>query len=258
MKLTKPLLLFFIVLGFVFPKLFNQTSDVEFRLDINRDFGYGNGSDVRGNFSLKIYGDQQKIQSVIYYLDQKEMSKVTTAPFQLKFVTGNYPVGWHELTALVETIDGRKITTPSVKLNFVSAETESKFMSRIFIIVFVLLLVFGGIGVAAQVLSMKGAGTRAPGYQRNYSFLGGSICPRCNRPFPLHIWGINMLVGKIDRCDNCGKWALYRRYPIQVLQAAEEAEHTAQQTAEALQPQTPAGEEEKLRKMLDESKYSNQ
>jgi hypothetical protein len=55
--------------------------DTNYRLVVNRDFGYGNGSDVRGNFSLKIYGNQETIRAVTYLIDGKEMAHLTEPPF---------------------------------------------------------------------------------------------------------------------------------------------------------------------------------
>ncbi|MFN2299353.1 MAG: hypothetical protein ACK2UB_10925, partial [Anaerolineales bacterium] len=90
-----------------------------------------------------------------------------------------------------------------------------------------------------------------PGARRSYTF-GGGICPKCKRPFGLHFWAPNMLVGKFDRCPFCGRWGIVRRASNSDLRAAEEAER------ETSKEEPPAvSSEEKLRKDLEDSKYQN-
>jgi hypothetical protein len=258
MRFSKTILFLLVLFAFQLFGNFNQDEQPEFRLDTNRDFGYGNGSDVRGSFSLTIYGDQAAIRAVTYSIDGSEMGKVEQSPFRWKFKTTDYPDGWHELTAAVETTDGRSVTTPVVSLHFASAADESKTMGRIFLIAFILFLVLGGVGLFTQFFAFKGAATRQPGYQRNYGYLGGTICPRCRRPYPIHITSLSLLIGRLDRCENCGKWALVHRYPIDVLRAAELAEIDAlHNEGSAIPGAAEVDDEARLRKKLDESKYIN-
>lgn len=68
----------------------------------------------------------------------------------------------------------------------------------------------------------------------------------------LNLFSPNLLVGKLVRCPNCGKWFIGRRASIDDLRIAEEAAwaqaHGAPQFSEMK-------EEEKIRKGLDDSKY---
>lgn len=230
----------------------------EFRLDVNRDFGYGNGGDVRGNFSMTVHGDQSTIQAVTYYIDGQEMGRFTEPPFKIQFQTSTYTSGVHELTAMVETVDGRTVTTPAVRLNFISAEQQSESFKKIFIpiggiMIVVLIVTFG-----LQYLAMRGNDRLPAGAPRSYGMLGGTICPRCDRPFARHIWGINLVAGKLDRCPYCGKWFLAVRRSPDELAAAERAEVAAERSAEL----GPLGsgqvetEEERMKKLLDESRYT--
>ena len=95
------------------------------------------------------------------------------------------------------------------------------------------------------------------GAARNYGYAGGSICPRCHRPTPRHVWGLNVGLGKLDYCENCGKWSVMRRMPIEFLRGAEEAEKVSAAPASS-QPLYEQTEQEKLREMVDKSKYDNQ
>jgi hypothetical protein len=68
----------------------------------------------------------------------------------------------------------------------------------------------------------------------------------------LNLFSPNLLVGKLVRCPNCGKWFIGRRASIDDLRIAEEAAwaqaHGAPQVSEMK-------DEEKIRKGLDDSKY---
>jgi hypothetical protein len=226
----------------------------EYRIDVDREFGYGAGADVRGNFAFGLYGDLTTVRSVTYMMDGEPMATLDSAPFRFRFRTGDYPSGWHQITAVVTTTDGREVTTPVVTLHFLSAEAQGQAMTRVFGLVLglIALLVVGGMG--AQFLSMRGG--RKPGQPRNYGLLGGAICPKCDRPFPIHIWSVNMMAGRLDRCDNCGKWSVVRRAAPEMLQAAETAEQAAARQEENA-PLVEADEQERLRRLLDDSRYTD-
>jgi len=82
--------------------------------------------------------------------------------------------------------------------------------------------------------------------------MGGAICPKCQRPFAIHLYGINLGLGKFDRCPYCGKWSVVRRTSLQNLRAAEEAELARAQEADRIPGMS---EEEKLKKQLEDSKF---
>ncbi len=71
------------------------------------------------------------------------------------------------------------------------------------------------------------------------------------KPFGMHIWGLNALGGKYDRCDHCGKWSIVRRASPSALAAAEAADAPA--------ASVPAGEaaKERERRQLDDTRYSD-
>lgn len=249
----KKFLLSLLVLLIVLPF---QTQSDDFRLSVNKSFGYNNGSQIRGTFKLSIIGPEDQIASVTYLIDGQEMTVVSSAPFDLHINTGDYAVGEHVLSAIVSTTGGESFSTAGRTFRFVSAEEESAGMKNI------MLPTLGLVGalVIAMILSQtvllrnRKPLELAPGAPRRYGFKGGTICPRCNRPFSLHWWGINMGVGVYDRCDFCGKRGVYRSKSRAELAAAEAAEVTN------MQPQASVvekSEEEKLRELLDNSKYTH-
>lgn len=225
-------------------------------LTLSRNFGYGNGSDIRGDMSLKIKNADDQIQSVDFRIDGQSVAAISSQPFEYRFNTNTYASGVHSLDALITLKDGSQVTTPARQYNFLSADQESAAMKKIFIPLAIIILGVTAVGVGGQVLSARKRGGAAyePGAQRNYSIAGGSICRHCGRPTPRHIWGFNIVVGKFDRCENCGKWSVMRAYPLEILRAAE----TAEAAADRPQVSTEKSEEEKLRELLEKSKYDGQ
>lgn len=226
-----------------------------YRVSVNKDFGFANGSQLRGDFSIALVGDAANVVSVTFLIDGQELAVVPQAPFKSKFKTQSYADGLHDLSANVTLKDGSILTSDSARFKFLSAQEESGAMQKI--IIPLLAVVFGitALGMAAQFLAGRGkpAGGPEPGTARNYGFAGGSICPKCNRPTPRHMYGLNIVVGKLDRCENCGKWSIMRAYPLDVLRAAEAAERKAEQ---ASVPASEKSEEEKLRDLLDDSRFT--
>lgn len=225
-----------------------------YRLLIDRNFGFSAGSQIRGDFTLKISGDQDNLVSVTFLLDGEEMTTVSEAPFRYRFNTGGYPEGVHELSARLTLKDGSTITLSPRRFEFASSEAEKQAIIKIVLPLLAVVLLLTVIGGGIQMLTLRGkpAGRYAPGQARDYGVAGGAICPKCQRPTPLHLWSINLAVGRLDRCENCGQFSLMRRQPLEVLRAAEAAELQAER--ETL-PAKAKSEEEKLRELLDQSRF---
>lgn len=234
--------------------------DAEFRLHAQRNFGYSSGSDIRGSFTLSIYGDEKTIQSVRFLMDGSEIATATKAPFIYRFQTAQYADGWHDLSADVKTVDGRLVSTPVLRLHFVTAAEESVTMRRILIPLVGGILLVMAVGILAQFLVLRRHPERlAPGAERVYGLKGGAICPRCGRAYPIHFWSVNLLGSYFDRCDYCGKWAVVRSRSRAELDAAVATERAAaEQSEHALYAngEDAEGEAERQKKLLDDSKYT--
>jgi len=227
----------------------------ELTFTVHRDFGYGNGSQIRGNFSMQVTSPTA-LKSVAFKIDGAVIQEVTAAPFKISFTTSSYPDGWHELTATAVTADGRTIDSSPKRFNFVSAAEQTTGMKTIILPVLGAALGLMVLMAAGQYFIFRGRRreTVPLGAQRNYGISGGTICPRCERPFPLHWWGLNLIGGKLDTCDHCGRWGIYHRRKPAELARAEAAE------LEAAQPETPIHEptpEEKLKQQLEQSRYQD-
>ena len=232
-----------------------QAQTDEYKLNIQKSFGYNNGENIRGTFKISVVGAQEQIQSVSLLLDGQEMAVLDAAPFTYTFDTGTYPAGTHQFSAIVHTRDGRSLTTPARQFRFLTAGEESEDMKGLML---PLLGLVGGLMLAmflSQTLILRNCKPLqvAPGAPRKYGFKGGSVCKRCGRPFSLHWWSSNLIAGVYDRCDFCGKWGFYQRMSPADLAAAEAAElKQAQPAAQVIEK----SDEEKLRELLDNSRYT--
>jgi hypothetical protein len=223
--------------------------DESLNLSLSRDFGYGGFSgDIQGTFSLHASGPSTLIR-VAFFIDGTPIGEATKAPFALQFKTDNYPLGTHSLYAIGYTADGKELQSPKISRIFVSASEGTQ--SILETVIPILVIVFGAMLLAAIVPILMGRKkvSLAPGTPRPYT-LGGAVCPKCKRPFAFHIFGLRLLVTRLDRCPYCGKWSAVRWTSLDKLRAAEQAE------VQSAQGQVPeASAEEKLKKELDDSKY---
>ncbi len=222
-------------------------------ISFSRDFGYSSGGgDIQGLFTVTASGPAN-LAKVVFYLDEKVLGEVDRAPFKLQFNTDNYPLGQHQLYALGTTSDGAQLKSQTVSARFVTASEGTQAGLRIAIPI--LALVFGAILISALVPMLTGRGKQSlpAGTQRSYP-LGGAICPKCGRPFALHLYGLNLIGRKYDRCPYCGKWSIVSHTSMDRLRAAEQAELEHEVTDGSGQVQGQS-EEEKLKKELDESRY---
>ncbi|MBE0696393.1 MAG: hypothetical protein IH586_05670 [Anaerolineaceae bacterium] len=124
-----------------------------------------------------------------------------------------------------------------------------------FIILGVILLIWLAIR-ASQFIGPRSKSSIPLGAQREYGMAGGSVCPRCKRPIRLSLVAIKLGLGtKLTRCEFCGKWSLVHRLRLEELRAAEAAELVDAQPREPIREKS---EEEKLKDMIDQSRFTDQ
>lgn len=224
-------------------------------LSLSRDFGYSSGTGkIQGTFSMKVSGPDT-LSRVIFLIDGTQIGEDTEAPYRMQFKTDSYDLGIHVIQAVGYTVDGLELHSNEQRREFVSSEEGWKAAGKIAIPVIVLSV--AAVLVSALLPALLGRNkksTLAPGSARKYGPLGGTICPKCGRPFGLHIFGLNLLIGKLDRCPHCGKWSLVRRVSLPELRAAEisEFEMEADKTDSPL-----LSEDERLRKELEQTRYQD-
>lgn len=238
---------------FVFLLVLSRTSFVlaqeepQLRLTLSRDFGYGSGLQMQGTFSFRVEGPAD-LQRVQFLIDGEMIAEDTEAPFRYQFQTESYSLGVHTLTAVGFTIAGQELHAAELHREFVSGDVVTQNM--VWIIAPIVLLVVGGLAISGWIANR---GQKQTGQVAYTGPFGGTICPKCNRPFALHIWKLNLAVGALDRCPHCGKWSMVNRVAPAALQAAAEA--MAAKTAES--SPAPLNEQEKLRKQLEDSRFND-
>jgi hypothetical protein len=233
-----------------------QTSSDELQLAVHRDFGYGGfNNQIQGLFTLEATG--LPLQSATFMIDAEVIGQVTAAPFKLSINTDKYPHGLHTFTVVGVTTDGRTLTSKPRQYEFVDASVGGQAGLKI-----------GGsiAGVVLGIVALMLAFQFLPGYlgkrkmvplgaHRTYGIKGGAICPKCGRPFGIHLMSINLFTRYFDRCEHCGKWSIVSRATPQQLADAEQIELAMAQPEKPVVTETA---EAKLKRQIEETRYTDQ
>lgn len=228
------------------PAALAQSEDL--KLTMSRDWGYGGlNGDIQGLFSMHVSGPDPLVK-VEFYIDETKIGEDTEAPFALSFTTDNYDIGVHTMFAVGFTSDGQELRSNSITANFVPEQAVGKFLIPIFGVV--LIAILGSTLIPFLATRNKKPVQLPLGEERSYGVGGGGICPKCKRPFALPLFSMNLAFSKFARCPYCGKWSVVRVQSLNTLREAEKAE--LEWGKAEVKEET---EEEKLRKILDDSKY---
>ena len=227
-------------------------TDNELDLGLSRDFGTGIGNNIQGTFSFHVSGPED-LASVSFYIDDQIVGEDSGPPFRLQFKTDNYPLGVHTLHATGLTQDGRELTSNSLSRNFISGSTAGR--TTLYIVIPIIIIAIGG-WLLSSWIANQGHKSEGQSAINVHGPFGGTICPKCNKPFARHIWGLNLVVGKYDRCPHCGKWSLVRAMHPDVLDAAVEAMQQAETRQSQAKPDD-TDDEGRRRKRLDDSKFDS-
>jgi hypothetical protein len=227
-----------------------QNEEPDFRISLQRNMGYGGFSgDIQGTFTIKAE-DMEGLENVIFLLDGEPMAQVNEAPFKFQFHTDNYALGWHTFTAVGTSVDGKVLHSNEIRSEFVTPQKGWKTAGMIAGPVIGVALLVALFSFFVPLITRKDE--RVPiGARRSYGLLGGTICTKCGRPFSRHIFGLNMAVGRLDRCPYCTKWSIVRRASPQELAAAEAAELNGAGDSDDMGTSEP----DQLRKDLEDSRF---
>lgn len=242
-----------VIVGLSFQGALAQTdTPAALRLRMNKNFGYQQGSSVQGNIGLRADGPED-LAAVEFFIDEKSIGVVSTAPFKIDFVTDTYATGIHPIYAVGTTAAGETVRSNTIEAKFVTAEEGWQAGMQIAVPMLVLVLVITVLAGVMPLLGRKKLQSLPLGAERNYGITGGAICRNCQRPFPLSVFGMNLGLGKLQSCPYCGKFAIQQRASREQLRQAELMELENAKPAEAIREMS---EEEKLRKQLDDSRYT--
>ncbi len=231
-----------------------QEAPAALSLGMQRTFGYGGFNEIQGNFRISAKGPSDLVR-VVYYVDAVVMGEVTQAPFQLDFVTDAYEPGVRSLRAVGYTAAGQELASNVIVTRFLSASEAQRST---------VILVVGLMGAVGAVMLLSALLTnwlsrgkkRSPGMAGrsvSYGLVGGTVCSRCRKPFALQWWAPNMVLGKLQRCPHCGKWAIVRRASADELEGAQALlEDDEESRSPHLEPRTA---QEQLAADLERSRY---
>ena len=204
-------------------------SDLVLRL--RRDWGYGSGADIQGNMTLFVDGDLSNAQQIVYYIDDTVMVELTEEPFRFSFNTDNYEPGARQMRAEVTTAAGTVISVGPIVYNFLSAAESGQ--KTIILIVIIVLITLAGVGISIFITSRQKGGATEAGSGMH----GLAVCKQCGKTFPRSFFGLNVVVGKFERCPHCGKWQITQRASPLEIELADERnrpEETQKEAAEII------------------------
>ncbi len=248
MMIRKIAMLVWLVLGVMVTAVAAQDA---LRLSLSRDFGAGFGAEIQGRFSMHVEGPDD-LTRVLFFIDDTQVAEQTEPPFRYQFSTGNFPPGTHVLRAVGYTADGRELTSNTITPIFISSSDANRRVALTIVPIIALVI---GVGLFSWWLASRGQ--KGSGLAAINGPFGGSICPKCHKPFARHWWGLNVVIGKFDRCPHCHKWSVVQRTHPDLLQAAYDAMLQAEKGATDASTSSPADQEKSFRKQLDDSRFDN-
>jgi hypothetical protein len=217
-------------------------------IEFHRDFGYSAGGEIQGAFSLTAEGPVDLVR-VDYFLDDQPLGSAASPPFRISFNTGTFTLGRHTFTAVGTTAGGGQVRSANRTLEFVSAEAGWQTAGQIVVPILGLVVVIAVLGTAGPMLF----GRRTVFRLEEYGAAGGAVCGKCGMPFSRHFFSLNMVLGKLERCPHCGKWAIVPAASTSALKQAEARWQADSQQGEL----KPEGEADRLRDRIDESRYES-
>lgn len=246
MKRKFSIIVFFIFLFSAIPVMAQEEEALV--LDFNRDFGYGGfGGDIQGRFSLRVVSPDDLVR-VEYYLDGEKVFEGTEPPFHWRFNTGSYQDGRHTFDAIGYKADGTEVQATEFNRTFLSADNAWSNVGDMIVPLLIIVGLATLLGVIIPVV-MSRKKTYTPGV---YGAAGGAICPRCNFPYSRNVLSPNLMLGKLERCPHCGKWAIVHRVSSAALEAAQKRYEAENQGTIQV-----ASEEDKIRQMIEDSRFED-
>jgi hypothetical protein len=248
--MRKVKILLFVLLVFVLTiPVYAQDGNDRLTIHLRRDFGYRAAGQIQGRFTISADGPHD-LERVKYLLDGKFFAEVSEAPFKYSFSTSEYAVGAHTFSAVGTTASGAEVFAEEVRLEFVSAEESWQQVANLAVPLMAGLVVLMVLGTLLLTLTGRRSGSFKLG---KYGSAGGAVCKGCGFPYPRHFLSPNLLVGKLEMCPHCGKWAIIPRASRAAL---DEAETRFSADAEiGLLEQEPEGGAAQEQHKLDETRY---
>lgn len=227
---------------------FAQEEEEGLTLRVIRDFGYGGGRQIQGRFSMRASGPED-LTRVEFLIDGEVVFDDLEPPFRYSFSTDDFPPGMHRMSAIGYLKRGEELGSATFTYEFISAD-EAKSAAVKFVLP--LLVVLGGVSLVA-LIGPALLGRRKGAFRiGEYGAAGGAVCPRCTFPYSRHMLSPNLVLGKLERCPHCGRWALVRRASSMELEAAEaRLQQDGMQGRRSIESQ----DDQELKRLLEDSRF---
>ena len=255
--MKKNFYLFILLILFVLPTGVLLAAEDGFQISLNRDFGYGGvGNQIQGLFSLKVNGDEV-FEKVVFMMDEVVLGEDDEAPYKIQFSTDDYESGEHEYWARGIQADGSEVNSNRITALVLTKEETGKDLIKIFGVIIggIVLTAFVSFFVTNRISKRanKSQTFEANGIPSGFTAMGGSICPKCEKPFAFHWWKMNLLTHKLDRCPNCEKWVLAKSMSYSMLESMVLAAKKDENDEKKVVMEESKGDE--LKRKLDDSKF---
>lgn len=251
MRLFRKVLLSLLVILFLLAPnaSYAQEEGDSIELRVVKVFGFRVANKLQGRIGLRVEGPEDLVR-VEFYVDDEIINEDDEAPFRYDFSTAEISPGEHTISAIGYVKDGRALPSDIGTYTILSAEEAVEGIQQYMIPLLIGVVIFL---VIAGALSAAIAKRKGPQYRiGDYGPAGGAVCRRCGMPFSRHLFSPNLVVGKFERCPNCGAMGIVRRGTPMELRAAEERLLADMQKRRGGPEED---EDERLRRMLDESRF---
>jgi hypothetical protein len=239
------------LLTVVFPvQSFAQAEEGALSLELNRVFGFRFMNRIQGNYNFVVKGPDD-LERVEILIDGEVRYEIAEPPFKLGFSTSDISPGLHSFSVVGYTTDGRTLQAEAGAYTVLSAEEAQEGITKYFLPIIIGIFVLIAL---AGMLSGVITGRRGKVRIGEYGAAGGAVCKRCGLPFSRNILSPNLVVGKLERCPNCGAIAIVRRGSAIELQEAEQRLLASMQVERGERGES---EEDRLRRMIDDSRFED-
>jgi len=242
----------FILVSLLFsPAVQAQDETPQITIGLIRNMGYGGfGGEIQGSFTISASSDSE-LEKVVFYYNDTVLGEDSEAPYKLQFNTEVIEPGQVIFSAVGYFTDGSTARSNTLSRTVLSGDSVIGNMTGMIVPILVVIALIVGFSFALQFSRSKKGAPFTPG---KYGAAGGAVCPKCSLPFSRNFFSPNLVVGKLERCPHCGKISIRPRASVSALK---EAEARYLESSNIANGQTPEKEEDKMRKMIDDSRFDH-
>jgi len=244
-------LLLLLLLSLLVPiPAYAQEEEGSITLNVRRIFGFRFMNRIQGRYSFSVDGPDN-LEKVEILMDGEVVYELMGSPFKVEFSTAEFAPGVHSFRAIGYTQDGKVLQSEKGEYTVLSAEEAQEGLGKYFLPIIIGIIVL--IAVAGMFSGLI-TGRRGKYRIGEYGPAGGAVCKHCGFPFSRHVLSPNLVVGKLERCPNCGAVAIVRRgSPVEL----QEAEQRLLASLQGVQNDHVETEKDRLKRMIDDSRYED-